>query len=185
MRNLLFTGLIFLAACQPQVFLMPTPEALRDPDFNLFEASPEPLATNTLNTLYATTREPADRGASHFTARKGDQLHIGYANVMVGDEGTELSSLIAQSTTEDRGQKFAIRVSGCWRSGMLETSPAAAIPAINVCPVAAVLKNPRVRENRDERMRRDTEDFMMTTSVYRIRCRTCRPVPRGRSSRRQ
>ena len=112
MRNLLFTALIFLAACQPQVFLMPTPEALRDPDFNLFEASPEPLATNTLNTLYATTREPADRGASHFTARKGDQLYIGYANVMVGDEGTELSSLIAQSTTEDRGQKFAITLSG-------------------------------------------------------------------------
>lgn len=111
MRKLLFAALILVSGCQPQVFLMPTPEALRHPDFNLFEANPNPIETNSIKTLYATTREPADSGTNHFTSRKDVQIHLGYANVMIGTEDIEFSSLIAQSTTADRWQKFAISLS--------------------------------------------------------------------------
>ena len=50
------TVFAFLTGCQTPLLLAPTPEVLKDEQFNLFDANPEPLTTNELATLYVTTR---------------------------------------------------------------------------------------------------------------------------------
>lgn len=110
MRVFLVLSTLLLFGCQPRVALMPTPDALRNPDFNLFEIRPEPLASNVISVLYATTRVPASNGSKLFTANKDSVTHLGFANVMVGNEDIALTKLIEQSTTEDRSRKFFISI---------------------------------------------------------------------------
>ncbi len=99
-------GLVMLGGCQPQVFLMPTPEALREPEFNLFAINPAPLTSNEIVSLYATTRIPSPDATQPFSSGVDDKLRVGSVAIMVGKDGTPLSTLIAQSTTEERTDKF-------------------------------------------------------------------------------
>jgi esterase/lipase superfamily enzyme len=102
-------GLLVLlcAGCQSKLPLMPTPEVLKDPRFNVFEANPEPLTTNTIPTLFATTRIPGDPNSSTpFKGAEDDYLHFGVAQVRVGDKDLNLFELINQSTTGERQEKF-------------------------------------------------------------------------------
>lgn len=110
MRKYLLSGILLLSACQSQIPLMDTPKALRNPDLNLFEINPEPLATNVISTLYATTRVPSTGGSAQFTARKDSEIHFGIANMMVGGEDVKFSQLIEQSTTTDRTDKFVLSI---------------------------------------------------------------------------
>jgi len=104
----LILGLILLAGCQSQLLLMPTPEVLKDPRFDVFAANPEPMTSNTIATLYATTRVPeAPPGSPFFTATPDDEIHIGYTVNRIGDENLNLFELIDQSTTGERAEKFA------------------------------------------------------------------------------
>jgi len=106
-RNLLLIGIVLLAACQSQLVLMPTPEVLKDERFNLFTANPEPMTSNTIATLFATTRVPAAEGNSAaFTGKKDSQLHFGYARVRIGEEDLNVFELIDQSTTGERREKY-------------------------------------------------------------------------------
>ncbi|MGE0625544.1 MAG: alpha/beta hydrolase [Pseudomonadales bacterium] len=102
----LLLGMLILGACQSQLLLMPTPEVLRDERFNVFEMNPQPLTSNELHVLYATTREPAS-GDAFFSGRPDDELHLGYADVRVGDRNLNLFELIEQSTTAEREEIFA------------------------------------------------------------------------------
>lgn len=110
MRKYLLPAFLLLSACQSQVPLMSTPEALRNPDLNLFELNPAPLATNVISTLYATTRTPSEGGPAQFTARKDSEIHFGIANMMVGGDDVKLSDVIEQSTTTDRTEKFLLSI---------------------------------------------------------------------------
>ncbi len=99
--------LVLLAACQSQLLLMPTPEVLKDPQFDLFAANPEPLASNNIASLYVTTREPtSDNGTPFFHGRPDTELHMGYAVTRIGEENLNLVELIEQSTTGERVEKF-------------------------------------------------------------------------------
>lgn len=87
--------------------LMPTPEVLKDEQFNLFEMNPEPMTSNAVDVLFATTREADDDGRTFFTGRPGKRLRLGYAEVRIGEENLNLFELIRQSTTAERTEKFA------------------------------------------------------------------------------
>lgn len=100
-----------LAACQSQLLLMPTPAVLKDERFNVFEMNPDPLQSNELTVLYATTRVP-DEGRSFFSGSPDTRLHLGYADTRVGESTLNLFELIDQSTTGDREQTFAWHVLG-------------------------------------------------------------------------
>jgi esterase/lipase superfamily enzyme len=107
-RAFVLVALLLVGGCQSQLTLMPTPEVLKDPRFNVFEANPEPMTTNTITTLYATTRVPAASGSgTPFTGKEDDQLHLGYARVRIGERDLHLRELIEQSTTGERQDKFA------------------------------------------------------------------------------
>ena len=104
---LMLSIVILLGACQTQLALMPTPEVLKDPRFNVFESNPEPLTSNLIATLYATTRIPAaDASTPFFKGEKDDRLHLGYAVARIGEENLNLFELIDQSTTGERAEKF-------------------------------------------------------------------------------
>ena len=99
---------MLLGGCR--VYLMPTPEALRDPNLNLFEINPEPLSTNTIRTLYATTRAPSKTGANRYAGRKSDELRVGVARVRVGEPDLRLADLLHQSTTGERIDRFPLEL---------------------------------------------------------------------------
>ena len=100
--------LLVLAACQSQLMLMPTPEVLKDPQFNVFAMNPEPMTTNTLGTLFVTNRVPAGEGnSSFFTGKPDEYLHFGVANAMIGEENLNIFELVDQSTAGERTEKFA------------------------------------------------------------------------------
>lgn len=98
--------LLFLAGCQSQLMLMPTPEVLKDERFNVFEANPDPLTSNEIGTLYATTRVPDENRSDHFRGQPDDSLHFGYSILRIGQENQNFFELIQQSTTGERKEKF-------------------------------------------------------------------------------
>jgi esterase/lipase superfamily enzyme len=103
---LLVLVLAFLAGCQSQLMLMPTPEVLKDERFNLFEANPDPMTSNEIATLYVTTRVPDERRADFFRGTPDERLHFGYAELRIGEENLNLFELINQSTTGERQEKY-------------------------------------------------------------------------------
>lgn len=102
----LLVSLFLLGGCQSQLMLMPTPEVLKDDRFNLFEANPDPLTSNEIATLYATTRVPDERRSDFFKGQADDELHFGYAELRIGEENLSLFELIDQSTTGERKEKY-------------------------------------------------------------------------------
>ena len=102
----LLLALVLFGGCQSQLMLMPTPEVLKDERFNLFEANPDPLTSNEIATLYVTTRVPDENRSDFFRGKPDDRLHLGYAELRVGEENLNLFELIDQSTTGERKEKF-------------------------------------------------------------------------------
>jgi esterase/lipase superfamily enzyme len=83
--------------------LMPTPEALKDPRFDVFAANPAPKTSNEFRTFYVTTRTPAGEGStSFFTAERDDTMHFGHATARVGPPDFDLERLVDESTTAER-----------------------------------------------------------------------------------
>ncbi len=103
----LLLSVLLLGACQSQLLLMPTPEVLKDARFNLFELNPKPVTTNEVAVLTATTRKPDVKGNKFFTGQPDTMLHLGYAELRIGEEDLNLFELIDQSTTGERTGKFA------------------------------------------------------------------------------
>ncbi len=107
-RKLFFAlGLVLAAGCQSQLMLMPTPEVLKDERFNLFEANPDPLTSNEISTIYATTRTPAPAGSPFFKSKPDSRLHLGVADLRIGEENLNFFELIQESTTGERQREYA------------------------------------------------------------------------------
>ncbi len=96
-----------LAACQSQLALMPTPEVLKDPRFDVFAANPTPLTTNEITTYYVTNRSRAGATSkSYFTSKPDEALHFGSATVRIGPPDFDINKLLGASTTEERSEKL-------------------------------------------------------------------------------
>ncbi len=99
--------LVFLAGCQSQLMLMPTPQVLKDERFNLFEANPAPLTSNEITTLYATTRVPDEARSDFFRGTPDDAIHFGYATVRIGERDLSPIQLVREATDDERGRTLA------------------------------------------------------------------------------
>lgn len=101
------TASILTACASSQLALMPTPEALKDPRFDVFAANPTPLTTNEVTTYYVTNRSQAGATSkSFFTGKPDDALHFGSATVRLGPPDFDIEKLLGASTTEDRDEKL-------------------------------------------------------------------------------
>ena len=85
---------------------MPTPEVLKDERFNVFQMNPQPLTSNEIATLFATTRKPDPDRSDFFSGSPDTQLHLGVAELRIGERNLNLFELIDQSTTGERKEKF-------------------------------------------------------------------------------
>lgn len=101
------TASILTACASPQLALMPTPEVLKDPRFDVFAANPTPLTTNEITTYYVTNRTPDGANSrGFFTGKPDDALHFGSAMVRLGPPDFDIQKLFGASTTEDRDEKL-------------------------------------------------------------------------------
>lgn len=85
-RHLVLLPLIyvFLAGCQPRVYLMPTPVGLQSGKHDPFMTTSEKYKGNQISIAYGTNRLPSDEG--HHYAREFDEnLRMGVARVQIGD----------------------------------------------------------------------------------------------------
>ena len=76
--------ILLLAGCQSQLLLMPTPEVLKNPDFNVFAEHPYPETINQIESYYVTTRKPAIARADFYQGIPDKQLHFGRALLQIG-----------------------------------------------------------------------------------------------------
>ena len=102
-RFFLFLTFLLLTACQSTVYLMPTPELLRNGQRDHFEANPGKALSPDVEVAYATNRLPAfDSGRWPYVTLFDRKLRLGFATVRLGGEGLSADELHASSTAAER-----------------------------------------------------------------------------------
>lgn len=103
---LMMTALVLLlAACQPKVYLMPTPLVIGSGEADPFTTNPALEQTTTVPVLYATNRLPlSTSGVDTYTILPGDKLRLGVADLRIGkeDEAWDKLYLLSTTTATDR-----------------------------------------------------------------------------------
>lgn len=103
MRVALGAGMLLmvLVACQPTVYLMPTPVALSAGAVDPFAADSESKKDTRVPVLYATNRVPVGAPEGRvYTIFADDAVHLGIAHLRIGEEGFDWRQLRAISTGE-------------------------------------------------------------------------------------
>ena len=102
---------LLLFACQPKVYLMPTPIGI-DPESLAFELSEVTKDSNLLYTLYATNREPFNNPfkTNNYSIFPSDSLRLGYAIHRVGDKEMSWIDLHRESLGGGRSQDLLIEL---------------------------------------------------------------------------
>ena len=96
-------GLLLVTGCQPTVYLMPTPEALRSGMHDPFAGRPEVQTQNTVTVAYATNRLPVGlRDDRNYITLFDDNLRLGKAQASIGTQQFSAEELHRQSTTSAR-----------------------------------------------------------------------------------
>ena len=91
----------FTCACQPTVYLMPTPAVLATGEHNPFAANPDLEESPLISVLYATNRLPVGKTSDRFyTIWVGDDLRFGEADIRIGTEESAWEKLLQISTSE-------------------------------------------------------------------------------------
>ena len=105
----LLAVVMLIAACQPKVMLMPTPEIIRNPRFDVFAHNPNLDKTNKVTTFYATNRLPSkDPDDLNYTKTFDHTLRFGTAVLQIGSEQQNWQQLYAESTTAERVDEFEL-----------------------------------------------------------------------------
>jgi len=104
--QLLFTLVfIFLAGCQSNVYLMPTPAGLQSGKHDPFEFTPEKDKGSHIAVAYATNRLPSEAG--YYAREFNDNLRVGLAHVQIGD-GEQSWEEIRQLSIQGLDKKDAV-----------------------------------------------------------------------------
>jgi esterase/lipase superfamily enzyme len=109
-KKLFLLLLLLLAGCsRSPVYLMPTPELMRDDRFDVFVDNPYLEDVSHITTFYATTRAPAKSGDPKiFSKNRGEALILGRATLKIGDDGDAWRSIYAQSVSPDKDERVAL-----------------------------------------------------------------------------
>lgn len=125
----LILALFLLTGCQPTVYLMPTPESLKDKRFDIFALNPNLEENNEIGLFYATNRIPQDSSDGLRYSRQYDHsLRLGTAQLQIGPDDLTWDELYAQSTTVERVNKYKISLKETLEAGSIsEDAPDAAL----------------------------------------------------------
>lgn len=120
--------LILLAGCtRAPVYLMPTPEVIRDPRFDTFARNPNLETLDEIRTFYATSRAPADSGDPKvFSKERGEELVFGEATFRIGDDGDAWRAIYDESATVKERDQVPLK--------LIDTKSEASLPLNDVTP---------------------------------------------------
>ncbi len=108
---LAWLGIASLSACQPTVYLMPTPEAFRSGQIDPFAGNPDPKGSPEVRVEYATTRLPiGPRTHRWYGTAHDDTLRLGEAIVEIGENPIPWAQLHRESTTGERRKAHVLRL---------------------------------------------------------------------------
>jgi esterase/lipase superfamily enzyme len=83
--GLILLSLLFLAGCQPAVYMMPTPVVMQSGKHDPFATTPEKERSSAITVGYATNRLPIGAKKSRFYGRDFDEdIRMGLAEVQIG-----------------------------------------------------------------------------------------------------
>jgi esterase/lipase superfamily enzyme len=101
--------LLVLAACQPTVFLMPTPTALSTGEIDPFASNPILEKDTRVPVLFATNRVPYGTEDSRaYTIFAADTVRLGLATLRIGDEKLDWERLHAISSSGEVEKRPAL-----------------------------------------------------------------------------
>ncbi len=104
-------AITLLTACQPSVYLMPTPEAFRSGKLDPFAANPELEGTPEVRVEYATNRKPVGlRTQRWYSSAHDGNLRLGQAIVEIGENPIPWAQLHQESTSGERRQAHILRL---------------------------------------------------------------------------
>lgn len=105
----LFILSVFFAGCQPKVYLMPSPVAIK-PGGDLFNLSEGTKHDNLLYTFYATNRLPLEstNRSDHYSIFPSDTIKMGYVVHRVGGENMSWEEIYEQSLKKKRDRDLLI-----------------------------------------------------------------------------
>lgn len=104
-------GLLLLAGCtRAPVYLMPTPEVVRDERFDPFANNLYLQDLDKITTFYATNREPAKPGDKKvYTKYRGETLMLGQVTLQIGEDDADAwRSIYAESPTVPEEEQVAL-----------------------------------------------------------------------------
>jgi esterase/lipase superfamily enzyme len=100
-----------MAACQPTVYLMPTPKALASGQHDPFAVNPDLERSSRVTVAYATNRLPFGTRNSRVYMTIFDQgLRLGAAEITIGDGEMSWEQLHQLSTTAERAEKIPLKL---------------------------------------------------------------------------
>jgi esterase/lipase superfamily enzyme len=100
-----------LAACQPKVYLMPTPLVISSGEADPFAANPSLEQTTNIPVLYATNRLPVGSvDARSYAILPSEKLRLGIASLRIGKENKTWDKLYALSTTTKKDRRPLIQL---------------------------------------------------------------------------
>ncbi len=107
----LLLALLVLSGCQPTVYLMPTPVALRSGEIDPFKANPNLEGSNRIRLFYATNRVPlGPKEQRYYTTAQEEGIHLGEVELKIGEEQNLWGKLHAASLAEKREDKWPLRL---------------------------------------------------------------------------
>ncbi|MBT8442586.1 MAG: alpha/beta hydrolase [Gammaproteobacteria bacterium] len=111
-RALVFMGLVLLSGCSREpVYLMPTPEIMRDERFDVFSNNPYLESVDEITTYFATTRKPKKPGDPKvFSINHGGSLTLGTVTLQIGEEGDAWRSIYSKSVMPDEDDRVALKL---------------------------------------------------------------------------
>ena len=102
---------LILVACQPKVYLMPTPLVISSGEADPFAANPSLDQTTNVPVLYATNRLPVGSvDTRSYAIFPSEKLRLGMASLRIGNENKTWDNLYALSTTSEKVRRPLIRL---------------------------------------------------------------------------
>ena len=102
---------LILVACQPKVYLMPTPLVISSGEADPFAVNPSLEQTTKVAVFYATNRLPVGSiDARSYAILPSEKLRLGIAQLRIGKEDKTWDKLYALSTTTKRDRRPLIKL---------------------------------------------------------------------------